>query len=73
MHCTMLSALLTRKKPLVCFAMNTNLQYDEALVEPQLDEMFEDPIVKALMKKDGVVVSDLKPMLEQIAREFESK
>ncbi|MCI5050598.1 MAG: hypothetical protein MRY32_09795 [Rickettsiales bacterium] len=49
--------------------MNAASTYDKANIEPPLDDVLDDPIVKALMNKDGVEVTDLRPMLEQIARE----
>lgn len=56
---------------MVRFDKEASPMYEKAITEPPLAELFDDPIVQLLMKRDGVVMSDLQPMLEQIHREEE--
>ncbi len=41
--------------------------------EPSIGEVINDPIVKMLMKKDGVKRESLMPILAQIAQEMDAK
>lgn len=49
---------------------------DSGVLEPALKEMFDDPIVKLLMERDGVSKKNLMPLLKEAAvkiRERESE
>ena len=47
------------------------MTYESSKEEPTLEELFGDPIVKMLMDKDGVLQTDLSPLLDQIAQRVE--
>ena len=39
--------------------------YDKAHIEPSIQEILNDPIIKMLMATDGVEESDILPMIPQ--------
>ncbi len=41
-------------------------KWAEAGVEPELDEMIADPLVRAVMRHDGVSTEELRGMLETL-------
>lgn len=51
--------------------VQTQSLYEEALHEPTLDEMFQDPIMKMLMATDKVSRTQLAPILEQISKQIQ--
>ena len=41
--------------------------YEKSGIEPNLDELMEDPIVQLLMESDGVSMSTLMPLIAEIS------
>lgn len=41
------------------------MDYSKAGKEPSISEMIEDPIVKLLMKSDGISLGALLPLIEE--------
>lgn len=41
--------------------------------EPQIDDMMEDPIMKLLMKSDGVSIGALLPLIEEVSDKVQEK
>ncbi len=41
-------------------------------LEPELDEVIADPIIRLLMQRDGVTVEQLLPLLAQTSRKLQS-
>lgn len=45
--------------------------YEEAKQEPTLAEIFSDPIVQMLMERDGVLRTDIEPVIRFLQTERE--
>ncbi len=53
--------------------MGKSANWAEAGVEPKLDDMIADPLVRLLMRHDGVSTEELRGMLEALrARQREN-
>lgn len=46
---------------------------ETVVLEPSLSEMFKDPIIQMLMKKDGVSKTDIMPMLKKASQKIVKK
>ena len=44
---------------------------DPYVFEPEIDDMMEDPIIKLVMKRDGVTPQFLMPLLRQAAERIQ--
>lgn len=49
------------------------MTYSSSLHEPALDELFADPIVQLLMKRDGVISTELHPLLEGVSEKISDR
>ena len=43
---------------------------DSLVLEPSLSDIFKDPIIQMLMKKDGVSKTDLMPVLKAASKKI---
>lgn len=47
--------------------------YTQRGEEPQIHDMMEDPIMKLLMKSDGVSIGALLPLIEQVSDKVQER
>lgn len=43
------------------------VDYSKSGVEPHISEMIDDPIMKLLMKSDGISLGALLPLIEEVS------
>jgi hypothetical protein len=61
---TLVKQLARTERPMTAF--------DALALEPDLDDLLKDPIVKLLMKKDGVTPKKLLPILKEAASKLDA-
>lgn len=53
--------------------LDRNRDYTRRGEEPQLHEVMDDPIVKLLMKSDGVSIGALLPLIEEVSDKMQAE
>lgn len=48
-------------------------QYVKAGEEPELQEMMDDPIIRLVMKSDGVSMGALQPLLQETREKMQQR
>lgn len=50
--------------------VSVNTAEAEILGEPTLDELFAEPIVRLVMKRDGVDETDMRGQIDRVQRDY---